>query len=380
MSRAKDDQPASSNLTADTQAETIILEEGPDSLPVREEEQATPQPMPDPDWSKIGRLDRNSLDARWTFEKWSVIRELWRANYQMVTFFMKPEGGSLSLDEAIRKASEKLGEGPMLDKEMDRIAGWDVDSISWHTLDRVFRTKPSYAQQIWEEVKEQALNDFKSGHFAAAIFEGTDWQKDVWKRAHFVVIFQEMVEEYKPRGAIEMSMVEMVAVNYFLWQHWVGEHLQRARTEPRRESNDYQQWAKMKEEASYYIKGRRHTRKLEGHWTDGYWDIPYQSEAEAIEHALEMADRCRRAYHASVRSLRDWRRYNVPVIVQNAGQVNIAADGGQQVNVSSKKRVKKKPDSRKKKAATKTQPRQLASESHQESINVELVSEPTPVK
>lgn len=70
----------------------------------------------------------------------------------------------------------------------------------------------------------------------------------------------------------------------------------------------------------------------------------------------------------------------MPVIVQNAGQVNIAADGGQQVNVSSKKRVKKKPDSRKKKAATKTQPRQLASESHQESINVELVSEPTPVK
>ena len=67
-------------------------------------------------------------------------------------------------------------------------------------------------------------------------------------------------------------------------------------------------------------------------------------------------------------------------MIINTVPVDLAADGGQQVNVSSKKRVKKKPASRKKKAATKTQPRQLASESHQESINVEPVSEPTPVK
>jgi len=38
--------------------------------------------------------------------------------------------------------------------------------------------------------------------------------------------------------------------------------------------------------------------------------------------------------------MRDLRRYASPVIVQNAGQVNIAADGGQQVNVQ--KREKKK--------------------------------------
>jgi hypothetical protein len=32
---------------------------------------------------------------------------------------------------------------------------------------------------------------------------------------------------------------------------------------------------------------------------------------------------------ATIRQMRDLRRYASPVIVQNAGQVNIAADGGQ---------------------------------------------------
>jgi hypothetical protein len=36
----------------------------------------------------------------------------------------------------------------------------------------------------------------------------------------------------------------------------------------------------------------------------------------------------------------DLRRYASPVIVQNAGQVNIAADGGQQINVQSKSKMK----------------------------------------
>ena len=43
--------------------------------------------------------------------------------------------------------------------------------------------------------------------------------------------------------------------------------------------------------------------------------------------------------------MRDLRRYASPVIVQNAGQVNIAADGGQQVNVQGKAKRKKVPRS-----------------------------------
>lgn len=66
---------------------------------------------------------------------------------------------------------------------------------------------------------------------------------------------------------------------------------------------------------------------------------PRVTEQEALEHAAQMADRFRRQYLSAIRGLRDYRRYG-PVIVQNAGQVNIAADGGQQVNVKGKRRKK----------------------------------------
>ena len=211
---------------------------------------------------------------------------------------------------------------------------WNEDNLSWYGMDRLFRDSPDLAEQVWEEVKEAAAKDFLSGHYAAELFERTDWQKDIWKRAHFVAVFQMMVESYKPRDAIEHQMVEMAAVEYFLWRHWTQEHLQRATSEPRRESYDYQEWREKEKEAWCRHSGQK--RPIQGQWIAGAWEMPYQREADAVEQAAELADRFRRAYHASVRALRDWRRY--PVIVQNAGQVNIAADGGQQVNVQKSKR------------------------------------------
>jgi hypothetical protein len=63
-------------------------------------------------------------------------------------------------------------------------------------------------------------------------------------------------------------------------------------------------------------------------------------EQEAIDHAAQMADRWRRAYQATLRQMRDWRRYNAPVTINNPRQVNIAAEGGQQVNLQKSKRKK----------------------------------------
>ena len=44
----------------------------------------------------------------------------------------------------------------------------------------------------------------------------------------------------------------------------------------------------------------------------------------------------------AMRQMRDLRRYSVPVTINNPKQVNIAADGGQQVNVQKSKRKQKK--------------------------------------
>lgn len=62
----------------------------------------------------------------------------------------------------------------------------------------------------------------------------------------------------------------------------------------------------------------------------GCWQPPRVTDAEALEQAAAMADRFNRIFLRTLRALRDLRRYAGPVIVQNAGQVNVA---GQQVNV-----------------------------------------------
>ena len=45
-----------------------------------------------------------------------------------------------------------------------------------------------------------------------------------------------------------------------------------------------------------------------------------------------MADRYLRAFQRTLRAMRELRRYSSPVTINNPQQVNIAADGGQQVN------------------------------------------------
>jgi hypothetical protein len=55
------------------------------------------------------------------------------------------------------------------------------------------------------------------------------------------------------------------------------------------------------------------------------------SDAQAVEQAAAMVDRFGRMFARSLRALQNLRRHTPPVVVQNAGQVNV---GHQQLNVS----------------------------------------------
>ena len=72
--------------------------------------------------------------------------------------------------------------------------------------------------------------------------------------------------------------------------------------------------------------------------------------------------------------------YASPVTVQNAGQVNIAADGGQQVNVQKgKRRAKTGRGKTGSKKAIKTKPKQLAAKLPEESISMKPITDSVPV-
>ena len=48
---------------------------------------------------------KKSLVGKWASERWSVLRELWRSNLSMVDFYMTPQGGNLSMEDAQRITS-----------------------------------------------------------------------------------------------------------------------------------------------------------------------------------------------------------------------------------------------------------------------------------
>jgi hypothetical protein len=61
------------------------------------------------------------------------------------------------------------------------------------------------------------------------------------------------------------------------------------------------------------------------------WEPPRLSEAQAVEQAMGMVERFQRIFTRTLRALCDVRRRPLAVVVQGAGQVNIAE---QQVNVA----------------------------------------------
>jgi hypothetical protein len=162
-------------------------------------------------------------------------------------------------------------------------------------------------------------------------------------------------------------MIEMAVTSFFMYYYWTEILMRRSETEAMPEL--FTSWERKKME------------RYEGRYE---WVPSRVSEQDAIEHAAQMADRFRRQYLSALRGLRDYRRWGAPVIINNEGQVNIAADGGQQVNLQkgrSKARAKKASATTSKlnpKPATKAAPKQLAPESAEESIKMESASECVP--
>jgi hypothetical protein len=277
---------------------------------------------------EIGETTYNSLLLHRLAGRYSIIREFQRAFTGLILRYMKPEsegGYGLTCEEAIKKA-EAYQQAKTGKERFDELKFRSVENIDWHDLDTLFRLEPAAAEVIWERLKTAAREDFESGSFAGKIFETSPWRRDPWRRAQYVGIRDAFIDDYQPRGAIELSLIEMAVTAYFLYYYWTEITMRRTETEALPEL--------------FTSEERRKMERYEGRYG---WVPPRVYEQDALEHAAQMADRFRRQYLSSVRALRDYRRWGAPVVINNEGQVNIAADGGQQVNVKGK--IKKKRSS-----------------------------------
>jgi hypothetical protein len=144
-----------------------------------------------------------------------LARELAEAFRQRVNNIK--HGLQISCQEAVEKAEKPCS--------LDR--AWSIqdcppEKVTWSDLEELNRHSPERALQRWEEIKQAALEELRSGHSAGAVLAGKD--DLAWHRAHFLAIREELSQEWQPRNGIERQLLDMMAqaqASMFFWQEFV---------------------------------------------------------------------------------------------------------------------------------------------------------------
>jgi hypothetical protein len=252
----------------------------------------------------------------------SLLRQMHQAFVRMVAFYRSEGGGKLSTEEARKRAFHACTNKEEAKEKLQSLMGLPLQDLNFVDLDELYSFAPRVAERFWERAKREGRDEFESGHLAANTTFPAGYMKEVWNIARYLGVRESFINDWVPKGGIEIALIDMLAQSYFQWQFWLEQTVKRSQTEEREEHPDYQKWKRLRAEQN----------KAKG-WEEGYWLRPYVSEQQAIEAAVQMADRWNRIFMRTLRQLRDFRRYS-PVTINNPNQVNIATDGGQQVNVS----------------------------------------------
>jgi len=252
----------------------------------------------------------------------SLFRQMHQAFIRRVAFHRSPVGGSLSIEEAREKAFHACNDKEAATKEFEKLMTLPLESLNFVDLMELYAFAPRVAEKFWERAKGEGEKEFLSGHLSANIAFPEGYMKQVWNIARYMGVRDSFIQDWKPTGGIEFSLIDMLTQAYFQWQFWIEQTVTRSLTREREQHPEYSRW----------LAQREKEQRAEG-WAGGHWYRPFVTEQQALEHSVQMADRWNRIYMRTLRQLRDLRRYS-QVTINNAGQVNIAAEGGNQVNLS----------------------------------------------
>lgn len=228
----------------------------------------------------VSILDRFSLVR--------IFREEWRDS---VSFYRSEKGGSLTLEEAVKRATRQVDEQRAAEV-FERVMTQSTEVTDFRDLHDLWTYSPEDAEFVWKQMKDEARREFVTGHLAATVFEPVDWMRSAWKRAKFLGVRDSFIDEYQPEGGVEVALVDTMAQAYFLQLHWTEEAVRRTNADPRRHSYEYEKWERYKREAA---KAQM--------WDTGFWEIPYASEVQLQEQAVRMADHFSRLFQRTVRQL-----------------------------------------------------------------------------
>src|SRR5215216_3971372 len=179
-----------------------------------------------------------------------------------------------------------------------------ADEVTWWSLTPLIEADPEAGWAVWARVKAEAADELASGHRAAQSF---CWDDSPWRRAQFLAIRQAFIDEWQPRGGIELTLIDQMAQAHSLYLDWVEKaHVQAS------------------------LEGTKQKREL---GERGRWQPRTLGTAEALDQSAQMADRWQKLFVRALRALRDLRRHAPPVVLAGPGsQVNV---GHQQINTTS---------------------------------------------
>lgn len=186
------------------------------------------------------------------------------------------------------------------DAHTARVHEKPLEELNWDDLETLELNEEGKGWTKWEQIQAQAKEDLISGIYG----EEAVVHKSALpiRRAQYIALRDRFITEWQPRDMIEETLIEQLTQQYTMYLHWARVSSARA-------------WGEM--------------RQL-NQWEQVY-EAPRVSEQEADMHAMTMMERCHRLFLRTLRALRDMRRY-APVIIQNAGQVNMTQ--GPQINIA----------------------------------------------
>jgi hypothetical protein len=249
----------------------------------------------------------------------SLVRQLTETVRQRMTFYASEEGGRLSPEEIRAKVFPPALDPEEAKKMFHSLMRSPVDAVTFGELERLWESAPRVGERFWEYLKGQGRQEFETGHMAARAMFPMSQMKTPWDVARFLGVRESFVAEWQPKGGVELSLLDMLVQVYFQWQYWVEQVALRTLAVERSGRLYDQVWTKL-------FGGKT---AQEGSASDG---VPASVE-DGLELAVRMADRFQRMYLRTLRPLQTFRRF-APVTINNAKQVNIAAEGGKQANIS----------------------------------------------
>jgi len=177
----------------------------------------------------------------------------------------------------------------------------NANEIGWHRLQSIIEHNPTEVEAILMAIREVAR-----GYLAIAWEEcaAVGAAETPYSRERFSLMLLAFEADWQPRGALEQAMLQMLVQYYIKHNHWL-------------------EVATNAESLTQFTSSEREDKD--------HWQGPRLKPAELVERATNYAEKYNRLFMRTLRQMRDLRRYNV-TIHNIGGQVNVATDGGKQVN------------------------------------------------